>query len=63
MQTTTQDLPVSKGRVRRSLAFGVIDVGVTSLSCVSVEFDEELKAERILQANNLKSFLKKYDDN
>ena len=53
-QTVVQDLPVEEGKVRRSLAFGVIDVGLKEVGVSSTELDEESSSERVKEvgANN-----------
>lgn len=59
-QPIVHDLPVGKGKVRRSLAFGVIDVGLRSIDVASTELDDQASSERVNQAEEIFSFSKSY---
>jgi endonuclease/exonuclease/phosphatase family metal-dependent hydrolase len=50
MSSRVEQLPVGKGKVRRSLAYGVVDLGVRSIAFASTELDEQSPAEREGQA-------------
>lgn len=52
-QTTVRPLPVGKGKVRRSLAFGAVDVGLRMVGVASTELDDESQAERLRQAEEI----------
>ncbi len=41
-----ESLPVGKGKVRRSLAYGVVDLGLRSVAFASTELDDQSAAER-----------------
>lgn len=60
--TTVHPLPVGKGKVRRSLAFGVVDVGLRSVDVGSTELDDQSPSERVSQAEELCSIAKSYSD-
>ncbi len=49
-QTTVLPLPVGKGKVRRSLAYGAIDVGLRTIGVASTELDDQSPADRIDEA-------------
>jgi endonuclease/exonuclease/phosphatase family metal-dependent hydrolase len=61
-QSTVEQLPVSKGKVRRSLAYSVIDVGLQSVGFASTEVDDQSPAERKKQAQELVSMLPQFTD-
>jgi len=48
-QTFVYNLPVGKGKVRRSLAYGVVDTGLRSVGFGSTDLDDEVLTERIKQ--------------
>ncbi len=50
LSSRVEQLPVSKGKVRRSLAYGVVDLGVRSVAFASTELDDQSAAEREWQA-------------
>ncbi len=52
-QTSVRSLPVEKGKVRRSLAFGVVDVGLREVGVASTELDEGSSSERVAQAEEI----------
>ena len=54
-QTVVQDLPVEEGKVRRSLAFGVIDVGLKEVGVSSTELDDESSSERVKEVVQITS--------
>ena len=58
--TVVHELPVAKGKVRRSLAFGSVDVGLRSLDVASTELDEQSSSERVIQSEDITSFAKQY---
>ena len=58
--TTVCELPVGKGKVRRSLTFGVIDVGLRSVDVASTELDDQSSSERMIQAEEIFSIAKSY---
>ncbi len=61
-QSTVEQLPVSKGKVRRSLAYTVIDVGLQSVGFASTEVDDQSAAERKKQAQALVLMLPQFTD-
>jgi endonuclease/exonuclease/phosphatase family metal-dependent hydrolase len=61
-QSTVESLPVSKGKVRRSLAYTVIDVGLQSVGFASTEVDDQSPAERKKQAQELVTMLPQFID-
>jgi endonuclease/exonuclease/phosphatase family metal-dependent hydrolase len=61
-QSTVESLPVSKGKVRRSLAYAVIDVGLQSVGFASTEIDDQSAAERKLQTRGLVNLLPQFSD-
>ncbi len=54
-QTNIFLLPVGKGKVRRSLTFGVIDTGMQGIGFGSTELDDAELAERIKQSYEIMS--------
>ena len=60
-QTVVQPLPVEEGKVRRSLAFGVIDVGLKEVGVSSTELDEESSSDRVHEAEEIISIAQSYD--
>ncbi len=61
-QTAVASLPVGKGKVRRSLAFGIIDVGVKSVGVGSTELDDQSSSERVSQAQEIHSIAQTYTE-
>jgi endonuclease/exonuclease/phosphatase family metal-dependent hydrolase len=61
-QSTVEPLVVSKGKVRRSLAYAVIDVGLQSVGFASTEVDDQSAAERKKQAEELVTMLPRFID-
>jgi len=61
-QSTVESVPVSKGKVRRSLAYTVIDVGLQSVGFASTEVDDQSPAERRKQAQELVAMLPQFVD-
>jgi len=61
-QTVVQELPVEDGKVRRSLAFGVIDVGLKEVGVSSTELDDGSPSERIKEAVQITSIAQSYDN-
>jgi endonuclease/exonuclease/phosphatase family metal-dependent hydrolase len=62
-QTNVYQLPVGKGKVRRSVAFGVIDTGMRGIGFGSTELDDAEITERVKQAYEIFSIaesLKEY---
>jgi endonuclease/exonuclease/phosphatase family metal-dependent hydrolase len=60
-QTAVQPLPVEEGKVRRSLAFGVIDVGLKEVGVSSTELDDESSSARVHEAEEIISVAQSYD--
>ncbi len=58
--TIIHELPAAKGKVRRSLAFGAVDVGLRNLDVASTELDDQSASERAAQAEEISSFSKQY---
>ncbi|MCX6138389.1 MAG: hypothetical protein NTV54_12935 [Ignavibacteriales bacterium] len=52
-QSTVVQLPVSKGKVRRSLTYGVVDIGLLSIGIGTTELDDQSAAERAVQVQEL----------
>jgi endonuclease/exonuclease/phosphatase family metal-dependent hydrolase len=52
-QSTVVSLPVSKGKVRRSLAYGVVDIGLMSIGIGCTELDDQSGGERAMQAQEI----------
>ena len=52
-QSTVILLPVSKGKVRRSLAYGVVDIGLVSIGIGSTELDDQSAGDRAAQAQEI----------
>jgi endonuclease/exonuclease/phosphatase family metal-dependent hydrolase len=61
-QSAVQSLPISKGKVRRSMAYAVIDVGLQSVGFASTEVDDQSSAERSKQAQELVTMLPQFID-
>ena len=61
-QTSVRSLPVEKGKVRRSLAFGVVDVGLKELGVASTELDDQSAPERLAQAEEIFSIAQSLSD-
>jgi endonuclease/exonuclease/phosphatase family metal-dependent hydrolase len=61
-QSTVEPLPVSKGKVRRSLAYTVIDAGLQCVGFASTEVDDQSSGERRKQAQELVSMLPQFVD-
>jgi len=61
-QTAVQPLPVEEGKVRRSLAFGVIDVGLREVGVSSTELDDESSSVRLNEAKEIFSIAQSYPD-
>ena len=61
-QTAVSSLPVGKGKVRRSLAFGIVDVGIKSVGVGSTELDDQSSSERVSQAQEIHSIALTYTD-
>ncbi len=61
-QTIVQPLPVEEGKVRRSLAFGMIDVGLKEVGVSSTELDDESSSQRIREAEEIFSIAQSYTD-
>ncbi len=49
-QTVVLPLPVGKGKVRRSLAYGAIDVGLKTIGVGSTELDDQSVSDRLDEA-------------
>ncbi len=58
--TIVHELPAARGKVRRSLAFGAVDVGLRSLDVASTELDDQSSSERVTQAEEILAFSKLY---
>jgi endonuclease/exonuclease/phosphatase family metal-dependent hydrolase len=61
-QTTVRALPVEKGKARRSLAFGVVDIGLRNVGVASTELDDQSPSERIAQAEEIFSIAQTLSD-
>ena len=61
-QTSVRSLPVEKGKVRRSLAFGVVDVGLKEVGVASTELDDQSASERLAQAEEIFSIAQSLSD-
>ena len=61
-QTVVQPLPVEEGKVRRSLAFGVIDVGLKEVGVSSTELDDESSSMRVSESQAIISIARSYDN-
>lgn len=61
-QTAVRSLPVEKGKVRRSLAFGVVDVGLREVGVASTELDDQSASERLAQAEEIYSIAQSLSD-
>ena len=61
-QTSVRALPVEKGKVRRSLAFGVVDVGLKEVGVASTELDDQSASERISQSEEIYSISQSLSD-
>ncbi|HLP16521.1 MAG TPA: endonuclease/exonuclease/phosphatase family protein [Bacteroidota bacterium] len=61
-QSTVESLPVSKGKVRRSIAYSVIDVGLQSVGFASTEIDDQSASERKSQTRGLVELLPQFKD-
>jgi endonuclease/exonuclease/phosphatase family metal-dependent hydrolase len=61
-QTAVMQLPVGKGKVRRSLSYGVIDVGLRSIGVASTELDDQSSSERQTQVEEIFSIEKSLSD-
>lgn len=61
-QTSVRSLPVEKGKVRRSLTFGVVDVGLKEVGVASTELDDQSSSERVAQAEEIFSISQSLSD-
>ena len=61
-QSNTFQLPVGKGKVRRSVAYGAIDLGLRMVGFGSTELDDQLSSERGAQVDEIYSFSKTLSD-
>ena len=61
-QTAVQELPVEDGKVRRSLAFGVIDIGLKEVGVSSTELDDESSSQRVKEVVEITSIAQSYDN-
>lgn len=61
-QASVRSLPVEKGKVRRSLAFGVVDVGLREVGVASTELDDQSASERLAQAEEIISIAQSLSD-
>jgi len=61
-QTAVMQLPVGKGKVRRTLSYGVIDVGLRSIGVASTELDDQSTSERQTQVEEIFSIEKSFSD-
>lgn len=53
LSSRVESLPVGKGKVRRSLAYGVVDLGVRSVAFASTELDDQSSFEREQQVKEI----------
>ena len=61
-QTVVQPLPVEEGKIRRSLAFGMVDVGLREVGVSSTELDDESQSVRVSEAKEIFSIAQSYTD-
>jgi endonuclease/exonuclease/phosphatase family metal-dependent hydrolase len=61
-QSAVEPLPISKGKVRRSMAYAVIDVGLQTVGFASTEIDDQSSVERKNQARGLVDLLPQFID-
>lgn len=58
LQSNTYMLPTGKGKTRRSLSFGVFEMGLKSLAFASTDLDDEDLSERVKQVYEILSIQK-----
>lgn len=58
LQSTVYTLPTGKGKVRRSMSFGVFEMGLSSLAFGSADLDDEDLSERVKQVYEILSIQK-----
>ncbi len=61
-QTVVQPLPVEEGKVRRSLTFGMVDVGLREVGVSSTELDDESSSVRVNEAKEIFAIAQSYTD-
>ncbi|MGE5314105.1 MAG: endonuclease/exonuclease/phosphatase family protein [Acidobacteriota bacterium] len=61
-QSTVESLPTAKGRVRRSLAYAVVDAGLQSIGFASTELDDQSASERAAQVRRLAGLAPEFSD-
>jgi endonuclease/exonuclease/phosphatase family metal-dependent hydrolase len=62
LQSNAYTLPTGKGKTRRSLAFGVFELGLKSMAFASTDLDEEDLSERVKQVYEILSIQKSLEE-
>lgn len=62
LQSNVYTLPTGKGRTRRSLSFGVFEMGLKSIAFASTDLDEEDLSERVKQVYEILSIQKSLEE-
>lgn len=62
LQSNVYTLPTGKGRTRRSLAFGVFEMGLKSVAFASTDLDDEDLSERVKQVYEILSIQKSMEE-
>ena len=62
LQSNAYTLPTGKGRTRRSLAFGVFEMGLKSMAFASTDLDEEDLSERVKQVYEIIAIQKQMEE-
>lgn len=58
LQSNVYSLPAGKGKARRSLSFGIFELGLKPMAFASTDLDEEDLSERVKQVNEIFSIQK-----
>ncbi|MBW7889289.1 MAG: endonuclease/exonuclease/phosphatase family protein [Bacteroidetes bacterium] len=61
-QTNIFQLPTGKGKVRRSLTYGIIDTGLRGIGFATTELDDESFSERVKQSYEILQLAEKLKD-
>ena len=62
LQSNTYSLPVGKGKVRRSLSFGVFELGLKPVAFASTDLDDADSDERLKQVREIFSIQKSLEE-
>jgi endonuclease/exonuclease/phosphatase family metal-dependent hydrolase len=62
LQSNTYPLPVGKGKVRRSLSFGVFELGLKPVAFASTDLDDSDNDERLKQVREIFSIQKSVEE-